>query len=179
MANTDPVSRFSLRRWLRLLAPKRPVLSTTPVHTEVQFEDSDISPSGVVLAGFGLLVVIWIIVLLLYFVFTGLARYRAAVSAPALPLAKQLNSAPPAPRLQASPRMDLKDWRAYEDSQLNHYGWADRQKGIATIPIERAMQIVAARGIPPQKAPANLKLYPPTAGTRMTGFEGKVEPEPR
>jgi hypothetical protein len=55
----------------------------------------------------------------------------------------------------------------------------DKQKGIVALPIDRAIQIVAQRGIPPQKAPANLQLSQPQAGTRLTGFEGKVEPEPR
>jgi hypothetical protein len=122
---------------------------------------------------------LWIIVTLLYFVFALLVHYRAAVSAPALPLAGQLNSLPPAPSLQNNPRIDLKDLRAYEDSQLYNYGWVDRQKRVVSIPIDRAMQLIAARGIPPQRAPADLKLSVPEAGTRRTGFEGKVEPEPR
>ena len=86
---------------------------------------------------------------------------------------------PPAPRIQASPATDLRDLRAYEDSQLNSYGWVDKQKGTVRIPIERAIELVARQGIPPQRAPKDLKLYPPQAGTRETGFEGKVEPEPR
>jgi hypothetical protein len=69
--------------------------------------------------------------------------------------------------------------RAHEDWELNHYSWIDKQKGSVAIPIERAIQILAQRGIAPQKAPANLQLSVPQAGTRLTGFEGKVEPEPR
>jgi hypothetical protein len=69
--------------------------------------------------------------------------------------------------------------RAREDWTLNHYSWIDKPGGIVAIPIDRAIQIVAQRGIPPQKAPANLKLSQPQAGTRLTGFEGKTEPEPR
>jgi hypothetical protein len=86
---------------------------------------------------------------------------------------------PPEPRLQQSPSRDLKAMRAREDWQLNHYSWVDPAKGLVSIPIERAIEIVAQRGIPPQTAPANLKLSQPAAGTRLTGFEGKVEPEPR
>jgi hypothetical protein len=86
---------------------------------------------------------------------------------------------PPEPRIQPSPRADLQQMRASEDGQLNSYGWVDRQKSIVRIPIDRAIAIVAAEGIRPQRAPENLKLYPPQAGTRQTGFEGKVLPEPR
>jgi hypothetical protein len=48
-----------------------------------------------------------------------------------------------------------------------------------TIPIERAMDLLVQRGIPPQKAPPPNMFYQPRAGTRLTGLEGKVEPEPR
>jgi hypothetical protein len=86
---------------------------------------------------------------------------------------------PPEPRLQESPRQDLKAMRAQEDWELNHYFWMDKNKGTVAIPIERAMEILAQRGIPPQKQPPGLVLSQPQAGTRQTGFEGKVEPEPR
>ena len=35
--------------------------------------------------------------------------------------------------------------RALEDAQLNDYGWVDRQRGIAAIPIKRAMELVVQR----------------------------------
>jgi hypothetical protein len=57
---------------------------------------------------------------------------------------------PPAaaePRLQISPARDLQEMRALEDEQLHGYGWVDRQAGIAAIPIERAMELIAQRGL--------------------------------
>jgi hypothetical protein len=179
MANTESAARASfLRRWLAPVPESRVAAQSASVHTDVQFEGTDVNGRRVVLAGLGLLVVVWIIVVLLHFVFAAFARYRAEISPPPLPLASQQNRLPPAPQLQVSPEVDLKELRAYEDSKLNNYTWVDRQKGVVEIPIDRAMQILAARGIPAQKAPADLNLAAPTAGTRMTGFEGKVEPEP-
>jgi hypothetical protein len=51
----------------------------------------------------------------------------------------------PEPRLQVAPAADLQKLRAIEDTKLRHYEWIDRQAGIAAIPIERAMEIVATR----------------------------------
>lgn len=178
MARTDGAEHFSWIRWLGLVPARNPDVDAV-AHPEVQFEDSDISGRGIALAGIGLLIIIWIIVLLLHFVFTWFANYRAAVSPPASPFAKELNSLPPSPRLQASPRIDLKDLRVYEETELHKYKWVDRSKGIVTIPIDQAMQQIASKGIPPQKAPPSMKFFEPTAGTRMTGLEGKVGPEPR
>lgn len=64
---------------------------------------------------------------------------------------------PPAPRLQVHAKADLDRLRADEQQQLTTYGWADRQRRIARMPIERAMDQLAARGIagwpsPPQPA---------------------------
>lgn len=150
-----------------------------PIHPEVRFEESDISAKGVIITGACVLGGAWIIICLTYIYFHFLADHRAKVSPPPLPAALHGDPRPPAPRIQASPRQDLAQFRAYEDSILNHYGWVDKQKQIAYIPIAKSMEIIAQKGIPPQKAPPGLQLFEPRAGTRMTGFEGKVEPEPR
>ena len=42
----------------------------------------------------------------------------------------------------------LKRWRAAHDARLNGYGWVDRSKGIAHVPIERALEAVAAGALP-------------------------------
>jgi len=55
---------------------------------------------------------------------------------------------PPEPRLQSNPRLDLREMRADEDRVLESYGWVDRQKGVVRIPIERAIDLLAQRGLP-------------------------------
>ena len=32
---------------------------------------------------------------------------------------------------------------------LHHYRWVDRRNGIVSIPIDRAIQLLAQRGVPP------------------------------
>lgn len=148
-------------------------------HQTVHFERTDWNirtPLGIIV---GVLVGVWITISLVYFYFSYLAHQRALTSPQPLPIEVHGNPMPPEPRLQASPHEDLKAMRTREDWTLTHYSWVDKRKGIVEIPIDRAIQIVAQRGIPPQKAPADLHLSIPQAGTRLTGFEGKVEPEAR
>jgi hypothetical protein len=38
--------------------------------------------------------------------------------------------------------------REYEEQRLRTAGWIDRQAGVAHIPIEQAMDLVAQRGLP-------------------------------
>ena len=54
----------------------------------------------------------------------------------------------PEPRLQVAPQVDLAAMRAREDAELNSYGWVDRQAGVVRLPIERAMDLLAQRGLP-------------------------------
>jgi hypothetical protein len=65
----------------------------------------------------------------------------------------------PSPRLEglnrdrAAPEFHPEDLRAGRQPRLNGYGWVDRDKGIARIPIDRAMDAVAesARAKPTPK----------------------------
>ena len=61
---------------------------------------------------------------------------------------RQLTIHPPGPRLQLDPPADLAALNAHAATQLESYGWVDRDKGIAHIPLAQAMKDLAARGIP-------------------------------
>lgn len=150
-------------------------------HADVHFEPSDIHGRGVIWTGIGVLVVVWLIGGVLYFLFEYFAKARSEESGSPLPITAQVGHEvplPPEPRLQESPRHDLQEVRAAAESALNSYSWVDRQKGIVAIPIDRAIDLVAQRGIPSKKAPPNM-FFVPRAGDRLTGFEGKPEQEPR
>ncbi len=52
------------------------------------------------------------------------------------------------PVLQIDPVGDLKAYKAKEEALLNSYGWVDKDAGIARIPIERAIELTAQKGLP-------------------------------
>ena len=67
-------------------------------------------------------------------------------SAAASPLAPSYGlREPPEPRLQSDPLEDLRALRAREEALLHGYGWVDRSAGTVRIPIERAIDVLAAR----------------------------------
>lgn len=159
-----------------MAATKAPYL---PVNPEIRYEHTDINPRGVAITGVGILLATWFFVSLLYFYYAVLARHRAETTPHGSVRAAGQVFQPPEPRLEVSSHRDLTALRASEEIQLNGYYWLDQQQGTVTMPIERAMELIAQKGIPPQKAPADLKLPIPLAGSRRTGLEGKVEPEAR
>lgn len=55
----------------------------------------------------------------------------------------------PTPRLETDDgNVDVAQMHAREDILLNHYSWVDEQKQTVRIPITRAMQLLAQRGLP-------------------------------
>jgi hypothetical protein len=56
------------------------------------------------------------------------------------------------PLLETDERDELNNFRTQEEIQLNSYGWVDQKAGVVRIPIERAMQLVAQRGLPARPA---------------------------
>jgi hypothetical protein len=55
----------------------------------------------------------------------------------------------PTPRLEMDDgNQDLADLHEREDLLLNHYSWVDKPGGAVRIPIDRAMELIAQRGLP-------------------------------
>lgn len=55
---------------------------------------------------------------------------------------------PPEPRLQPNPQTDLAVYLEEQKTELDTYGWVDRQNGVVRIPIDRAMELLLKRGLP-------------------------------
>lgn len=71
----------------------------------------------------------------------------------------------PEPTLQISPQGDLSRFKREQTAPLTGYAWVDRGHGIARIPIEDAMRIIAGRremAFEPLEGPA----VTPTPGSR-------------
>ncbi len=88
----------------------------------------------------------------------------------------------PTPRLQTDDgNQDVADLHAREDLLLENYSWADRAQGKVRIPIERAMELIAQRGLPVAPAVEHAPLLtgekkpvmavPLTNGFARTGYE--------
>ena len=112
-------------------------------------ESRDVRVRPVALAFVALLVIGIVVQLLMYGVLAGFTTRDERASEPASPLAASYGrQAPPAPRLQVAPAADLARLRSREDALLQHYAWADHDAGVVRIPIDRALDLLAERGLP-------------------------------
>jgi hypothetical protein len=134
-------------------------MSEETKHGQEGFEQQDMAAQSV----FAFLMALAVGGVLVYFVIWGFyhfmdARQRSRQS-PQGPLVKQVEAdtrivSPdevakfPQPRLERNERVEIRDFRLKEEQTLNSYGWVDEKAGMVRIPIERAMQLVAQRGLP-------------------------------
>ncbi len=85
----------------------------------------------------------------------------------------------PAPQLQRTPLSDFEKLREKQQAQLSGYAWVDKKQGIVRIPIERAMQIVAARGGTAAFGSLDgLNKPPPPKGKNETAKAAQQNPAP-
>jgi hypothetical protein len=62
---------------------------------------------------------------------------------------QQMTQRFPTPRLETDDgNQDLADLHVREELLLGHYSWIDRGQGKVRIPVERAMELIAQRGLP-------------------------------
>jgi hypothetical protein len=98
---------------------------------------------------FGVVLVFIIIASLVALTFLfRLFTHREALAGPQPSSMNREGQIPPLPRLQVSPPRDLRALRKAEDDVINSYGWVDRNAGRVRIPIDRAMELMAQRGLP-------------------------------
>lgn len=79
-------------------------------------------------------------------------------------VAANLQRTPPEPRLEPNPLAPRLKMRAEEDRLLDSYGWIDKQAGVVRVPIGRAMDLLAERGLPPAKPMAATAPAPAPSG---------------
>jgi hypothetical protein len=116
---------------------------------DVAHEQSDVNIRGIVVFAVGLVVVAIVIHIGLYRL---LEFYREdAPRETPVAVAPRPEEQVAAPRLRIAPRADLAEMRAAEERQLTTYGWLDKEKRSVRIPIDRAMELLAERGLPARK----------------------------
>jgi hypothetical protein len=119
-----------------------------------QHETRDVRYGPIVAAGAGLAALVLLAVVLMLPFMGLLASRESAKSAAVSPLAGAYGRrVPPQPRLQTHPLADLAALHAAENATLDGYGWVDEEAGIVRIPIERAIDLLADRGLPARRLP--------------------------
>jgi hypothetical protein len=144
-------------------------------HTEPRpeegYEKRDVENAAVFRPALGFFLLVVLTVVLMRWLFGYLAAREASTDRPLSPIARNApRELPPEPRLQLSPPTDLAAMREEENEALHSYGWVDRESRVVRIPIERAMELVAKRGLPTRGSPpAASEGSPPARAAKPAG----------
>lgn len=130
-----------------------------PRHSDVSFEERDVKVGTIYwyLIALGLATVAALIICIFILRFT--ANLAASSDTPPPPSREALGKDyPPEPRLQGIPGHEFdaqKDLRYKLKADLDaneKLEWIDKNAGVAQIPVEDAMKIIAERGLPASSA---------------------------
>ena len=135
----------------------RPV-TTPPLNHEL----SDADPSPILKFLAFLVVTTAVIAALVVFFYNYLERREAGEKTARYPMSLTGGERPlpPLPRLQNYPFQDIKELRQNDKPLLSTYEWIDRNAGTVRIPVDRAMDLLAERGLPYRK-PGEASATPP------------------
>ena len=160
-----------------------------PVHhnpASPEQEHSDVSVGGIV----KFMIILVVSGVVIHFVLSGMWWFFNKTVAPPGSQSPFVGprQLPPQPRLQATPVADLQNYLASERQRLESYG-SDPDTGAIHIPIDRAIDLLAERGLPSRKQPpegaapsavqappSGLMSQPP--GRQATGTSPGVKPAP-
>ena len=140
---------------------KAETVGGAPRHSDVSFEERDVKVGTIYwyLIALGLATVAALIISIFVYRFTS----SLAASSDVLPPPSRAalgKDYPPEPRLQGVPGHEFdaqKDLRNKVKADLDaneKLEWIDKNAGIAQIPVEDAMKIIAEKGLPASSAPS-------------------------
>jgi hypothetical protein len=174
-----------------------------PVDASKGFEATDVRISGIVVFLVALSVFVAVAGILAYGIGKAIDARMAKEDGPRSKWAQQVDVRPlgnlpaspelqnkmaeltqrfPTPRVQTDDgNQDVADLHAREDLLLDNYTWADQSQGKVRIPIERAIELLAQRGLPVappvERTPLlagdskSVVAVPLTSGFARTGYE--------
>ncbi len=149
------------------------------------FERQDLQPSGVLYFLLGLAVVLLLCIIAMRGLFVVLDHREKAQQPAVNPLVTNVPSdtrhiAPgypqsvfPNPKLEENERSQLNGILLQEENTLYSYGWIDEKAGTVRIPIERAMDLIAERGLPVRSQSAAGETAPAGMESNKTGTTAK------
>lgn len=140
-------------------------------HGPINHETTDIHLDGVAKITVGFVVFMVVVAVAMYGMFVLLAGRDAAGQREVGPMVEQADTTRPAlvsqpndmevegrmpagPKLLTNEPLNLEGYKAEQARRLQSYGWVDRATSTVHLPIGRAIELIAERGLPVSEAPA-------------------------
>jgi hypothetical protein len=128
-------------------------------HNEEEFEREDLGAKPIIIFLVSLIIGCVLVAIVLRGMYGYLDKYETQHQPVQSPLVQQTTRDTrtvqpgditkfPQPRLESHETVEINAFRLQEAETLHSYGWVDQQGGVVRIPIDRAMELLAQRGLP-------------------------------
>jgi hypothetical protein len=154
------------------MATKHSEKSKVPVDASAGWEKRDVNIKGLFQFAFWMAVVL--IVTMLGMSFTFSSYKKAMPLGPTMsPMVKEGGRMiPSGPLLQVHPHDELEAYCSAQQQNVTTYAWIDQPSGVVRIPVDRAMELILAKGLPARPVPEGTALSTPTVAGE-TDVEGQ------
>jgi hypothetical protein len=123
-----------------------------PVDPNARWEKRDVNIKGLFIFGFWMAVVIAVTMVGMNFAFKAF-KTAAPMGPTRAPMVQEgAREIPASPLLQVHPHQELQDYCDAQQKAVSTYGWVDQGSGIVRIPVDRAEELILAKGLPARTA---------------------------
>lgn len=144
---------------------------------KIEYERTDADLAAVTKVGIGIAVLAVVVSLALIPILKVMKGQQAKSDAAPLPIPGfEPGRQAPEPRLQGEPFGDWRALHARQEALLGSYGWVDESAGVTRIPIDEAMKMLVARGLPAR--PGASPVPAPAAGASPPAVATSPVPSP-
>jgi hypothetical protein len=134
------------------MATKQPHKPNPPVDRGPGYETRDAYIPGLLQFAFWMALVLAVTLIGMKFTFNYF-KETEPLGPTASPMVKETDRMlPPSPRLQVQPHLELEEYCEGQEQEVNSYGWVNQQSGVVRIPVDTAMDLILARGLPARAA---------------------------
>jgi hypothetical protein len=134
------------------MATKHSSKENIPVDTSAGWEKRDVNIKGLFQFAFWMAVVLLVTLVGMRLAFDKF-KNSTPLGSTASPMVKLTDRmVPSGPLLQVLPHQELQDYCSAQQQEVNTYAWVNQESGVVRVPIDRAMELVLARGLPTRPA---------------------------
>ncbi len=150
------------------MATKHSSKPAVPADTSAGYEKRDVNIKGLFQFAFWMAVVLAVSLVGMRFTFNFYKKSQplGPTASPMVTLNDRM--LPPIPRLQVLPHQELQEYCQAQQQEVNTYAWVNQPSAVVRIPIDRAMELILAKGLPARPAADGIAAESSTAVTTPT-----------
>jgi hypothetical protein len=157
------------------MATKHGEKPNVPVDASAGWEKRDVNIKGLFQFAFWMAVVLFVTLVGMYFSFKAF-KTASPMGATMSPMVMEgARMIPPGPLLQVQPHQELRDYCAAQQKEVNTYAWVDQQSGVVRVPVDRAEELVLAKGLPSRSASESTAAGAPMIALATVAGETDVQ----